>query len=66
MNEAQRAAFLNAQTACALIEMNGMVSINIAARIQGAPMVHSGKDFTDLIDKYGIGHNAAITTLAAS
>ena len=66
MTPEQTAAYLNAQTACALIEMQGMVADNVSVRIQGKgnpreDLPWKGSDFNELIIKYGIGHNAAIT-----
>jgi len=60
MNENQRAAFLQAQAACAIIE----ALATAVERISGPGPDTRGRDqVLALIDKYGIGHNAAITFL---
>lgn len=72
MNENQRAAFLQAQAACAIIEALAIVAAIIpdSSRGPGHPgtMTYSIPDpmgsIRSLIDKYGIGHNAALTFLA--
>lgn len=63
MNEEQRAAFLIAQTACAMIEAMAMASTNQQATVEPGLLPHTGDDFRALIDRYGIGHNAAVTWL---
>lgn len=63
MNEEQRAAFLNAQTACALIEAQGMTADNQRAVANGVQPEWAKHHFDALIDRYGLGHNAAVTWL---
>lgn len=63
MDEVQRAAFLNAQTACALIEALGMAADNQFSVIRGGLPIHEKDSFDALIDRYGLGHNAAVTWL---
>lgn len=62
--------YIQAQVACALIEMQGMVAANVAARISRHPherpctaLPFGKKDFDELIIKYGIYHNATVTLL---
>lgn len=63
MNEEQRAAFQQSQAACAMIEALGMLADNQRAALNGeTPPYHKG-NFDDLIDRYGIGHNAAVSWL---
>ena len=63
MNEEQRAAFLNSQVASALIVAAGMTADNARAVYARDKLPYTGKQFEALIDNYGIGHNAALTTL---
>lgn len=63
MGEEQRAAFLMSQAACALIEAMGMVALNEQRKAQGYSMAYDDSAFFNLIDKYGIGHNSALTAL---
>lgn len=59
----KQAAFLNSQTACAMIEAMGMQALNKQREAQGLSMAYDDEAFFALIDKYGIGHNTALTTL---
>jgi hypothetical protein len=63
MNEEQRAAFQIAQASCAMIEALGMLADNQQATIRGETAPFHKANFDDLIDRYGIGHNAAVTWL---
>ena len=63
MNEEQRAAFQIAQAACAMIEALGMVADNLQATCEPGLLPYDKAKFDDLIDRYGIGHNAAVTWL---
>lgn len=64
MNEEQKAAFLNSQVACAMIEAMGMQAENEQRKACGLSMAYTEDSFVSLIDKHGIGHNAALSTLA--
>ena len=57
------AAFLQSQAACAMAESAAMTAENMQRQHLGQSMAYVEKDFMDRIDKYGIGHNAALTTL---
>jgi hypothetical protein len=59
----QQAAFLQSQVACATIEAMGMAAQNSMCMKAGEPPWFGKHEFDSLIDKYGIGHNAALTTL---
>ena len=59
----QRAAYINAQVACAQIEAMGMIAENMQAQQEGRNMVYHYHDFTALANKYGIHHNAVLTYL---
>lgn len=56
-------AFLQSQIACAQIEAMGMAAQNLAWERLNSPKRFEQKDFDALINKYGIGHNAALDTL---
>lgn len=58
MNKNQAAAYINSQTACANIEAIAMQQANFQALAEGKEVLYKPKDFTDLIEKYGIHHNA--------
>jgi hypothetical protein len=63
MNEEQRAAFLISQSVCAMIEAMGMQAENMQREREEYLMAFGSLSFNSLIEKYGLGHNAAITTL---
>ena len=63
MNETSRAAFLQSQVACAMIEAMGMQAENEQRKAVGHSMAYTEDAFVQLIDRYGIGHNAAFTSL---
>ena len=61
MTPEQQAAFVFSQSVSALIEAVGMVETNKGRLARGEAMAYSEQDFTDLIRKYGISHNAVLT-----
>jgi hypothetical protein len=60
MTEEQKAAYVNAQTACALIEMEGMKALNLERDRRGHSLAYTEEDFLKVIEKYGIHHNAVM------
>jgi hypothetical protein len=60
----ENAAFINSQTACALIEMQGMVAANTLREDQGHTIAYDESAFLKLIEKYGIHHNAVLNRLS--
>ena len=60
MTPEQRAAYINGQVACALIEMEGMKAENQAAKFRGDPPGYGRNDFLLLIEKYAIAHNSTL------
>ena len=60
MDEVQKAAYVMAQTACALIEAMGMVAENEQRKALGQSMAYTEDAFVDLPNKYGIHNNATI------
>jgi hypothetical protein len=63
MTPEQKAAYINSQSACALIEAMGMISENQQRVHRGESMAYTESAFTELIDKYGIGPNGVMHTL---
>lgn len=61
MNAEERAAFVNAQSACAQIEAHGMVAENMQRKALGQPMAYDLNAFAAVITKYGIDHNSVVT-----
>lgn len=62
MDEQQRAAYVQAMAACALIEAMGMQAENQRRAVDNEIPAYGKWDFDALLDKYGIGHNAVLTT----
>lgn len=62
MTEEQNAAYVSSQSACALIEAMGMVAENTHRQQCGKIIVYGEEAFNALINKYGIHHNAIVTT----
>jgi len=60
MDDAQKAAYIISQTACATIEAQGMAADNLQRHISGASLAYLEDDFAKLIKKYGIHHNGVI------
>ena len=56
----QRAAYVNAQVACALIEAMGMMADNLFMERNSDTVEYGKEAFEKLINKYGIHHNAVI------
>jgi len=61
MTPEQQAAYVNAQATCAMIEAMGMVALNEQRKVLGHSMAYDDQAFSDLINKYGIHHNAVLT-----
>ncbi len=62
MTNEQKAAYVNSQSVCALIEAMGMAAENQQRAHRGESAAYVEGAFTDLIEKYGIYHNAVLTT----
>ena len=60
MNLEARIAFIQAQTACMLADMEGMKSDNQLCEHNGDRPPWTGVDFNQLIIKYGLDHNVVI------
>ena len=61
MTPEERAAFINSQVACALIELAGMQSENEVRKHHGQSPAYPEEAFQALMKKYLIGHNEVIT-----
>ena len=56
----QQAAYVFSQSASALIEAMGMISENMDRARKGETQAWHDSEFNNLIDKYGIHHNAVL------
>lgn len=63
MTSEERAAFINSQVACALIELAGMQAENGIRRQVGNSPAYQEDNFLALQMKYLIGHNEVLTFL---
>ena len=62
MTPEQQAAYVFAQSVSALIEAMGMISDNMDRARKGESQAWYNEEFNNLIDKYGISHNAVLGT----
>lgn len=60
MNKEEKAAFINSQSVCAMIEAMGMQAENKQREVLGNSMAYSDEDFFNLINRYGISHNDVV------
>jgi hypothetical protein len=60
MTPEQKAAYINSQVACALIEMEGMKALNIYRQSRDETIAYDDEAFLDVINRYGIHHNAVV------
>lgn len=60
MTNEQKAAYINAQVASMLVEMEAMKVENVLRSIKGFVPKYDGGDFLALPEKYGVHHNAII------
>lgn len=58
MTPEQKAAYVNAQAVSAMAEILGMHWQNKSALLNGAGVRFHQEDFLEVIEKYGIHHNA--------
>lgn len=66
MNDAQKAAFINAQAACALAEIAAMQAANALPLSLRGRALYTEDDFRAVPDRYGIHHNAVLTLFHGS
>ena len=60
VTDEQKAAYIHSQVACAMIEMFAMKAANHEREQQGYAHAYGEDAFMELIDRYGISHNAVI------
>lgn len=58
MTPEQKAAYIMAQTACAIAEIESMKAANWMREDQGYTIAYGEEAFAAIPDKYGIHHNA--------
>lgn len=61
MTDEQKAAYVNAQAACAMAEIAGMQALNQYRLARGEAIAYSDEAFDAIPNKYGIHHNAVLT-----
>ena len=61
MTPEQRAAYVYAQSVCALAEVEGMKAENMQRDALGQSMAYAEEAFIAVIEKYGIHHNSVLT-----
>lgn len=62
MTDEQKAAYVMAQSVCVFAEIEAMKARNMHdAMFENHVQTYSEKDFRNLIDRYGIHHNAVLT-----
>lgn len=62
----QRAAFINSQTACMLVELEAMRAANRERESNGFSPAYGEDEFLALITRYGLHHNAVVSFLGGS
>jgi hypothetical protein len=60
MTTEETVAYVHSQTACALIELEAMKAENANRAMRGETQAYGEQAFNDLINRYGIHHNAVI------
>ncbi len=63
MTTEEKAAYIQSQSACAIIEAFGMMTENLHRQFKGESNAYSDQQFQMLINKYGIGHNDVLSFL---
>lgn len=61
MTPEQKAAFITAQSACAIAEIEAMHAENQACIASDRAPIFAFRDFKDIPNKYGLHHNAVVT-----
>ena len=61
MTPEQKAAYIQAQAACAMADVAGMQAENMQREHRGEAMAYVEEDFVEIPNKYGIHCNAVIT-----
>lgn len=63
MDHVAKVAFIQAQTVCAMAEIEAMKAANRVRQDQGYSDAYGEDDFRQVPDNFGIGHNAVIEYL---
>lgn len=63
MTKSQAAAYVFAQAVCALSDIEAMKAANAERAGQGLAQAYGEEAFADIANRYGIHHNAVVTTL---
>ena len=66
MTPEQSAAFVQAQAACMLVELEAMKAANKAREQQGLSPCYGEAAFMALIDRWGVHHNGALSTMMSA
>ena len=64
MTEAGAAAYIQSQSACAMIEAMGMQAENQQRAVEDKSMAYTEEDFEKLLNRYEIGYNSAMHYLS--
>ncbi len=59
-----KAAYIQSQVACALLEMEAMKALNMERDHRQQALAYDEEAFLAVIQKYGIHHNAVLTVIA--
>lgn len=62
MTPEQAASYVYAQSVAAMAEIEGMKAMNEERRMQGYSIAYDEQSFLDVIQSYGLHHNAIVTT----
>ena len=62
MNKAEAVAYIQAQTVCAMAEIEAMKAENHWCEKSSQSLTYTPQDFRAVCDHYGIHHNAVLTT----
>jgi len=60
MTPEQKASYIQAQTVCALAEIEGMKAANEERKVNGLSLAYDEKSFIDIPIYYGITHNQVV------
>ena len=63
MNQEAKIAYIQAQTVCALAEIEGMKAENKIRKDRGHSLAYDSEAFFKIPEKYGIHHNAIVSYL---
>ena len=61
MDDAQKAAFIMAQTACMMAELEAMKAANRQRQRNDFSDAYGEDEFNALPDRFGLGHNAVVS-----